>query len=316
MPDAIDSLPLQVRAGFDPHLAFAFDMDTQNRINKVFADRGNLEPSLPKYQSHSYNQNQLFDGEFKLNGDFNLEDALFSNDFNDRQQARLLMDHYNQKDIAYQMGTNAPNLYEHHKSMDKYVKGQFGYNPRVSLAQNDDYYYQNEYLADGWAWRNGKNVGRFLGRTVGSAVLKFGQTLGFLGSMINPTNWDEDFITKVADNSFSRALEDAENWWKQAGFLDVYHSLDYDNKGFFSKLLDWTFWNESVSDGIAFMASAAVPGVGLAGRGASLVGKSGRFLKGLGSVTKTLTGAERIGGVGAWAANTASESMFEARGGV
>jgi hypothetical protein len=196
---------------------------------------------------------------------------------------------------------------------EKYMDKDYGYS---ALRNNEDFYYRNDYMNDGFFMRNFvKNPARFLARVAVPAVLKFGEGLGYIGSMLTSIGSD-NYWADVADNGFAKWLEGLEQSYKDH-VIPVYKQAGFDDKGFFSKLGDWSFWNDSVADGVAFMASAAIPGSGIAKLGA--LGKLGAFAEEFSTVTRLGKLASKVG-VGSWAElssltfNTAMESAQEASG--
>lgn len=199
---------------------------------------------------------------------------------------------------------------------EKYLDKFAGFNP---LINNEQFYYEadNEKYNDGIPFNGAaRDVGRFLGRVIVPGILKLGEGIGYTGAMLTSIGSD-NYWADVADNGVSKWLEGLEKDFKNTEYFDVYHSIDYDKKGFFKKLIDPTFWTDEVADGVAFMASAFVPGlvaskIGLIGKGGSLFGQATKVQRALNTLGKTLTGSQNWGEASVWAFNTASESAFEA----
>jgi hypothetical protein len=204
----------------------------------------------------------------------------------------------------------------------KFIDKKYGYDYR---NDNEDFYYRNDYLKENAFLRNSVyNPLRFLGRVAGGTLAKVGESLGYMGSMITSIG-SENYMENVADNGFSRWFEKQEQAFKDHA-IPVYKQAGFDEKGFFSKLTDWTFWNDSVADVVAFMASAIAQSyltggvanltqIGRVGSiGINAASRLGKFGKGIDFAVKTLTGADDLGGIGNWAFNTASEAAFEMKG--
>ncbi len=187
----------------------------------------------------------------------------------------------------------------------KFMSKDYGYSV---LRDNEDFYYKNDYMKNGWFKRNViLNPGRFLARVIVPAALKIGEGLGYVGSMLTSIGSD-NYWADVADNGLSSWFEGLEQGFKDQ-VIPVYKSAGFDEKGFFSKLTDWSFWNDAVADGVAFMASAAIPGmvlskVGTAGAAFSVTSKLGKLAStvGLGSWQQ----------LASWGFNTGMEAAMEA----
>lgn len=293
-----DTLPIGLQTGFDPSVEYSFRADTQARLNRILPTEGAPSIKYPEFQmpqgQQPYNPSpaDLATG----NSPFNLKDAYFSDDAAQRQLADEILSKELSKDKAYVLGVNTPEFYDYTKSMNKYLMQDSGYDVARSQAENEDFFAQQQTALG--------NLTKGLGRLVGSSALKLGQGLGYIGSMLTSIG-DSNYLASVADNGFSRYLEEAEETFKNE-YLPIYHTLDYDNKGIFSKMLDSSWWAESAADGAAFLLSAAVPG--------GLLGRLGTGVKYAAGARKLLglVGADTWGGATAFAVNTASEAFFEA----
>lgn len=317
MPDPyIDS---SLQTGFNDTSLLSLKLDTTQRFQKVLAD--NVNPTLPpppaQISTEDRQVNDILSGKYTS---IDLNQAAISDNAKLRDAANYMIDKKMSADpVAQGVGATKFSIYD--KSMDKFLEGRFGFNPQ---GDEEDFYYRNEYMSDNALWRNTKNVGRFIGRVIPQALMKFGEGIGYAGTMltsIGSTNYWAD----VADNALSRTLEQAEESWKNTGFLKVYRQAGFDEKGFFSKLTDWTFWNESVADGVAFMASAFIPGgilsklgkIGaVAAEGAEAFNWFGKAF----STTNALGKAASAVGLGSgaelatWTLNTAMEAAQEGAG--
>jgi hypothetical protein len=201
-------------------------------------------------------------------------------------------------------------------------KADYGFNP---TRDNEELYAQTQ----GTLETLGKG---FLVKLPLTTLTKIGSGVGFLGSMVTNIGQD-DYFTKVADNGFSQAFEQMEEDIKNSVAPTYQEAADRD-KGFFNRMFtDANFWAEDAVDGLAFMASAWVPGMAAAkffkagswavkalekmagARGAA--GLAGT-VEAVGVGTRYLQNAEKIRkGIDwttSWAMATASEAMFEAKG--
>lgn len=295
---------------------FQTRLDTQARLEKELSVPNNS--ILPPTEFHSvFDQGKSQDQYLQnLPPNITLEDALFSNNPKLRNIA---------SDVASQKAEKTPEYRLHlGQTLDtpsemgqKFIDKKFGFDARIN---NEDFYYKNDYMADGWFTRNIiKNPARFVARVVPQAVMKLGEGLGYVGSMITSIGSD-NYWADVADNGMSNWLQGLEQKYKDH-VIPVYKQAGFDDKGFFSKLTDWSFWNDEIADSVAFMASAAIPGMAL-----SKLGTIGALAGEVNAFGKEFSVASRLGklassvGMGSpaeltsWTFNTAMESAQEAAG--
>lgn len=253
-----------------PELTFNLELDTENRMNKLTQDLKlpEFKMEYPKQYVPNY-QPKLDYANNKVENGINPYEGLLSDNPEIAIKARQIIDEYYNKDKFISSDFNTPILTP--TSQTKRYKDQDqGYQIN---SDNEDYYHSRYWDQKGFfnkAITGGYNT---LGRVATGAVLKFGEGLGYLGSMFLNIGQD-GYWSKVADNGFSKSLEEAEDWTKEELFR-VYKSANYDNKGFFSKMGDATFWQDSFADGAAFLVSAFIPG-GIFSKVGSL-GKLGRL---------------------------------------
>jgi hypothetical protein len=200
----------------------------------------------------------------------------------------------------------------------KYEGTDYGY---VYGIDNDDFYGQQEGAF--------KTFGKGAARLGVGIVSKVGEGVGFIGSLLNPENWDADLISNASDNAFSDLFksldEKSKNEW-----LPTYQEAEDRDKGFWSRAFtDGDFWMTDAVDGVAFLVSAWVPGLALSklSLGARLargisglrigVGAAEAAIEGAGAAANytrnAATAFSRLDKFNAWALATASESMFEAK---
>jgi hypothetical protein len=170
---------------------------------------------------------------------------------------------------------------------------------------------------------------RGAGRLAASTVAKTGQGIGYIGGLLNPTNWDADIISKASDNAFSKVFDNLDDKIKNDWFPTYQEASDRD-KGFWSRAFtDGDFWMSDVVDGVAFMASSWIPGLAL-----SKLSLGTKLASGLSATRLGITAAEaEIEGAAmtanylsksktlfqgldkfnAWALATSSEAMFEGK---
>lgn len=203
----------------------------------------------------------------------------------------------------------------------RYDNQDFGY---IDGIDNEDFYGQRQ---SGF-----EKLGNGLLKLAGYTVAKAGAGVGFLGGLINPTNWfsEDGYLVSAADNAFSKTFESLEDNIRNEWAPTFQEASDRD-KGFWSRAFtDMDFWTEDFVDGLAFMASAYLPGGALAklgvgariakGLSAARIGATGAagVVSGVETATNYLSQASNIAskidkGL-MWGAATASEAMVEAKG--
>lgn len=203
----------------------------------------------------------------------------------------------------------------------RYDNQAFGY---IDGIDNEDFYGQRQ---DGF-----EKLGNGLLKLAGYTVAKAGAGIGFLGGLVNPDNWfsEEGYLVSAADNAFSQTFEALEDNIRNEWAPTFQEASDRD-KGFWARAFtDADFWSEDFVDGLAFMASAYVPGGALAklGVGARIAKGLSAARVGVQSAAGIVSGVETAGNYLRqaaiiapkidkglmWAAATASEAMVEAKG--
>lgn len=331
MPDQIPSALWDSVNSFDS--IFALDLDTKQRFDNILTGvQKPIDYPIPDFnkdfQPQGLPQNDLLNPNL-MKG--TVGNALFSQDPKVAAYAtdRLLQ---KQSRLPVTQGVGVPDRFQYDKMMDKYIKGDFGYNPYQSIEDNEDFNYRYDYLNQSLFERITKNIGTGVSRFLGSVVLKLGQTAGYMGSMIGNgieeifNAKDNNFMADVADNSLSRWFEGLETDMKNSNLLSVFKPRNWEDRGFFNKLGHGAFWTDEVADGAAFMGEMVASMYMLGGLGkigalgrlgsteinlASRFGTTGKVVDG---ILKTATGANNISGIGRWGFSVASESAFEASG--
>lgn len=258
--------------GFNHQDALDLKVDTYRRLSSVLMPDS---PAIgPEYGNNLSNLESGNNPNFPVKS-IDVGQALISPDpvIKSYGQQAVMQEMQKIPEYKYDLGRSIESPYN--DISKKFMGKEFGFS---ALRDNEDFYYRNDYMQDGWFKRNIiMNPLRFIGRTIVPAVLKLGEGLGYLKSMITSIGSD-NYWADVADNAMSKWLEEQEQTFKDQ-VIPIYHQAGFDQKGFFSQLGDWSFWNEQVADGVAFMASAAIPGMG--------------FAK-LGTVGALATGAEEL----------------------
>ena len=204
----------------------------------------------------------------------------------------------------------------------RYDDEDYGFLPG---ADNDDFYGKKE------SWYE-KSIGAIAFKLPVYTITKVLEGTGFLLGLASPWNYgtEEGVISKAADNTLYKAMDSFEDYTKNEWMPTFQEAADRE-KGFWNRFAtDGDFWAEDAVDGLAFMASAWIPGMAL-----SKLGLGAAAMRGLGSVSRvgaaglgaTIEGAEAIANYftqaqkvakgidqfGTWALATASESMFEGK---
>lgn len=171
-------------------------------------------------------------------------------------------------------------------------------NPQVA----QQYYRSSQQsIADKW--------GNAFARFVPSVGAKVGQGLGHVGGVFL-AGATGDF-EKIYDNAVVNAMAHAAEVIDEE--LPIHLGKNYSEGNLVKKMMTADFWTSDAADGLEFLASAAIPGMGL-GRITGLTstfGKASRVGRLLSSVTEA-TGAN-TGTVASTIYNTISEAGFEAK---
>lgn len=300
-----------LQTGFSDSELFQLKLENMNNFDRIMNQQPYLTGQFDFYQPDPDAPQRINETD-KIIIDINSNRSNFSDylthpDKRIRDAANGMVLNKIQGNPFYKRNVGGVEVAPYEDTMDKFLSKDFGF--RFD-RDNEDYYYRNVYMQDSPIFRNlVANPARFLGRVVVPAVLKLGEGLGYVGSMLTSIGSD-NYWADVADNGFSSWLEGLEQDYKDQ-VLPVYKQAGFDDKGFFSKLLDWSFWNDSVADGVAFMASAAIPGMGLA-----RLGSAGQFGQAFSQTARLGKLASKVG-MGSWAQlsswtfNTAMEASIE-----
>lgn len=178
--------------------------------------------------------------------------------------------------------------------VDSYKRAAFGVEGQVVLDP-EKFDFQLKVGADNQELRAqhqsvGEQTLHGIGRLGGTFITKAMEGFGFLGGGIGALlTQDIDVMTK---NSWVEFWENAEEGVKEK--LPIYHTRKYLDNNIWTQLGTWSFWMDDFVDGLAFMASAYVPGIGLAKIG-SIGAKGAKLYAGLArTFNKSLTAA-RVG---------------------
>lgn len=332
MPDQLPSALLDINS---PDSLFALQVDTKNRFSNILD--GIKTPPNYDIPTNTPIQSELLNP-VRTTG--SIGDAMFSPDLKVAQFATDTVRNY-QNTLPINKGIGEHQFFGYSKEMNKFLNGDFGYNPYQSIAENEDFNYRYDYMNSSTFGRVVRNVGTGLGRFLLSVGAKLGQTIGYTGALVGHGiatlvggESGSDFMSNVADNSLSRWFEGKEQDMKDSNLLSVFKPANWNDMGFFEKLKNGAMWTDEIADGAAFMGEMVasmyllgglgkVAGLGKFGSTAinteKFLSKYGQFTKGIGRTTdflaKMATGADDIQGVGRWAFSVASEAAFEASDG-
>jgi hypothetical protein len=326
------TLSPDIRTGYDSQTAFDIKLDTFNRMNEVFnrpsKDFGidYFDPVAGRGVSSSTTTEQTTIPPIKIS------DALVSNDPKVRDLALSTMEKNAYSNPYARLNIGKEFRTPFNRGVDKFIDDKYGYD---MFSDNEDFYYKNSYMDDGWFTRAMKNVlWRFPTRVIVGTATKFVEGAGYLGSMVTNGIIDgaKAFAGKevhywqdVADNTLSKVMKNANDDFRDF-VVPVYRQAGFDEKGFFSQLGNYAFWNDTVADGVSFMASAFIPagiaskagwlakGAGLGaeiGAEASVAARVGNALR---AGFRGITGADTYGEAGLSIFNTANEAAFQATG--
>lgn len=327
MPDTY--IPSDIQTGLPDNVPLKIELDTDTRLNNLF------NPALTKedvpgpvtdfsdfFNSSSRVQNSLPKG-------VSLYDAFFSPDPKIKGLANNIIEAKNDGDLfkKLNLGTDIKTPYD---QAAKYLDEAFGYDFR---RNNEDFYAQYKNAGVSGVV---ENAAKFVGRTVGSAFAKLGEgASGLLAMGIAPFQSGK-FWSNVADNALVQWFDNADKTIKD-DWMPVYQDAAASKKGFFGRMFtDNTFWTSDFADGLAFMLSAALPGVGLSkiGLAARLGAEAATAARLAGGSAEAIAAAQaggdaaqlfNLGRLGKLTAggvdrlltttlNTASEAFFEAKG--
>lgn len=325
-----ETLSPDIRTGYDTQTAFDMRLDTFNRLNEVFnrpskdADLEYFDPRHGLASASTTNVAPIPPMDF--------EDALTSKDPKVRDIALRSLERdansnpYGRFNVGKEFRTPV------NRGVDKFIDDKYGFD---MFSDNEDFYYKNSYMDDGWFLRAMKNVlWRFPSRVVVGAATKFVEGVGYLGAMAvngvidgakalagKETHYWED----VADNAFSKVMKNMDNDFRDY-VTPVYKEAGFDERGFFSQLTNYAFWNDSFADGVSFMASMFIPAgiaskTGLLAKGVTLgaevaadAGLAARIGGGARAALRLATSADTYGEAGLAIFNTANEAAFQATG--
>lgn len=333
MPDTTPSSLLNINS---PDSVFSLQLDTKSR----FANIMNNIQAPPNYDmpvNSPIQQTELLDP-IKTAG--SIGDAMFSPDLKIAQLATDVVRNY-QNTLPINKGIGKHQFFGYTKEMNKFLNGDFGYNPYQSIAENEDFNYRYDYMNSSAFGRITRNVGVGLGRFLLSVGTKLGQNIGYIGALIGHGlatlvggESGSEYMANVADNSLSRWFEGKEQDMKDSNLLSVFKPANWNDMGFFEKLGNGAMWTDEVADGAAFMGEMVasmyllgglgkISGLGRFGETAinteRFLSKYGQFTKGIGKTTdflaKMATGADDIQGIGRWAFSVTSEAAMEAADG-
>jgi hypothetical protein len=304
-------IPADIQSGLPSDVPLKINTDTDNRLNSLF------NPALTQKDipTPTTNFSDFFNSSDKVQSGIpkgmSFEDAFFSTDPKIKGIANSIMEGEKNKDAYTKFGIGQ-DIRTPYDQASKYLNGEFGFDYR---RDNEDYYAQ---FKNAGVTGVAENIGKFLGRTAGSAILKLGQGFAGLLAMGTAPFQDGNYWTNVSDNVLVQGLSHAEDYLKDQ-LLPVYQNASARNMGVFHRMVsDNTFWTSDVSDGLAFMLSALVPGAAESKLGFAANLGAETEIAGLSAATKALrlgrTTAQGLDKLAATTLNTVTEAFFEGKG--
>lgn len=308
----IPYVPANIQTGLAT-VPLAMQADTDTRLARIF------NPTLTQKDAPTTQFHDFFNTQKQEQGkvpQVSLKDAFFSGDQKLQAAADNVMESQKDGIQRAQVGNSINTPYD---QASKYLGKEFGF---TALTDNEDLYanYKNAGVSGVV-----ENAGKFITRTVGSAILKLGEGVSGLLAMPLAAVQDGHFWSNVSDNALVQLFDNAEKGFKDNWF-PVYQAAAERNDGFFGRMFhDSTFWTSDFSDGLGFMLSAMLPGtalskVGLAAKlgDAAEILNYGRLGK-LGQAIRYASGeaaltARGVDALATTTLNTASEAFFEAKG--
>lgn len=281
-----------LQTGIDNTDILNLQQDTQDRLNKLFQS-----PNLPSLQSQIPNVQLGQEGVVNPGDNINVKslDSLYG------QMTKNTI-----KGGSNEYLFDADNFVSQ-KDTDKYLDEKFGYTYGID---NEDWYAQNQ---SGWE-RLGKGLVGFATKT----AMDFTKGAGFATGLVNPFNWDKNWIGNASDNLISKISQNVEDKVLQ-DWLPQFQEASDRGKGIVWRMFhDQNFWTEDVVDLGAFTASAFLTGGATAGL--KIGSKLGPLMTGMQDLKTAegfLTAAGKVANttdrIAATALNTIGESMFEAK---
>ena len=324
MPDTsqvnTDNFQGDIRTGYDRSTLWDLKLDTFKRMTDVLDRPGN--PTYNLEQSPTDKPSPYAN----LPKGFTYEDAMISDDPKLRELGynHLQQSSNSQPFMSLGLGREIRTPYD---QASKYINKKWGYD--AQMGDVEDFYYDKTWGRMSTVGRIWRTPFKMLARIVPQIAFKVGEGLGYVGSMITSIG-SENYWANVADNGFSKWLEEGEQRFKDV-IVPVYKQAGFNEKGFFSKLVDSAFWTDEVADAVAFMGSAMIPSLGLSKLGtlsnaAKLAQGIGKGEQAFNAFGRAFSATNRFGkiaskvGMGspaqltAWTFNTAMEASVEASG--
>lgn len=315
MPDDILN---SIASGINPDSQYKFQLDTQERMDSLSKPFDVPAYELPKFESVI--PKEYTSGNLMYDKKIDLTKLIFSDDVKKQEMGWAALDQKAFNNPALKNDW-ADRTYEYNSAMERYK--EHGYDISKSVALNEDRYHKLEWVDKGFMGKLDTTLSTWAVKMPILAVTKILSQANNLAVMAENVGQigTGNFWSSVADNETVKWMEKQEQQLKEK-FVPIYKSIDYDQKGFWSKLGDATFYNDTLVDAAAFMASAwatggAVGSLGNLGRGTAI----GRFFAAeageasiFGKSLQALTGSRTTAGVGAHILNTTSESALQAIG--
>ncbi len=307
--------------------SFAIDIDTKERAAAILSTipKNDLYAPAPPPSKNFVDKNSSIQDLLISNQDY-LDAALKSDD---AELFNLAWD-INNRRIAKDVQRTAnllPTGFVKEDWMDRYLDDDIGVDLTKSAQENEQRFRDVYWDTKSWFGKGLYGTTAFVSNVTQGVISKTIASAGYLWELIEggirnigdiaTGRDDHNMFASMADNSLIRAMEHWDENHKNS-FLPMYKSIDYDNKGFFSKFFTGNFWTDEVADGLAFLGSVAIPGMGIAKgaqaitKGASVFSKTTQAGRNASKALEFFTGTDNIGGLATYMYNTGIEASIEA----
>lgn len=197
---------------------------------------------------------------------------------------------------------------EKHKNNDSWISGIFrgegtgGFN--IGRGNQEEYFYNRFVKNAPWYTKAIDVTGKALYKVVDLPFDVANMAYSGIKSAITQENFFE-----VLNNNFVNSWLGAKTDFAQnLSLTGDYRPAGYDNMSLTEKMGTHQWWSTSAADGIGFALQFAIPG-GIFAK----IPKLATSVKGLSTISKLLTGSEKVGYLAGYAFNTFSEATLEGK---
>lgn len=307
--------------------SFAIDIDTRERAAAILSTipKSDLYAPVPPPSKNFVDKNSSIQDLLVSNQDY-LDAALKSDDAELFNLAWNVNNNRIAKDVQ-KTANLLPTGFVKEDWMGRYLDDDIGVDLTRSARENEQRFRDTYWNTKSWGGKALYGTTAFVSNITQGVISKTIASAGYLWELIEggirnigdlATGRDDyNMFASMADNSLIRAMEHWDQNHKDS-FLPMYKSINYDNKGFLSKLITGNFWTDEIADGLAFLGSVLIPGIGIAKgaqaitKGASLFSKASKFGRNANKTLEFFTGTDDVGGLATYFYNTGIESSIEA----